>query len=206
MPNTPRDHFEYTYNEWKSPLFYQILEKLERIDVVYDIGANAGGFTALVKELFPQAEFHCFEPHPKNFEQLSYITGVHCHKKGVYYGKSNAKLQWRGENIGAVFIEDVDAGEPRVDTGEYTDLVELEKLPLPKPSLVKLDVEGAEVNIIEHSTLLKTTPWIILEWHPDHVPVHEFLEKHLPSHKIVVNLEDRQFLLKYENISNSSSL
>ena len=206
MPATPKDHLEYTVKEWESAYFNQILEKLTDIEVVYDIGANAGGFTVVLKKMFPHAEFHCFEPLPRNFEQLICVTGVHCHNVGVYYGKKEAKLQWRGENIGAIFIEDVDAGEPRVDTGEVTKLVELEELNIPKPTLVKLDVEGAEENILAHSTILKTTPWIILEWHPDHVDVFDFLKKHLPNHKIQVNLENKQLLLQYENNSGNTTL
>lgn len=198
MPTTVKEHLEYTVNEWTSKPFTKILDVLpSELNVIYDIGANVGGWTKVIKDKYPNSKVHAFEPDEVNFEALKECgTKLTAYKIGIYYGKDFGKLQWRADgNIGALFLEYVNAGEPRVDLEQLIELFTLEELKLPKPDLIKMDVEGAEENIIQNSTLLKETPYIIVEWHPDHIKPKDFFKKHLPNHKIMVNLEDKQFLL-----------
>lgn len=196
MPATPSDHFSYTINEWGSDLFKKITDKLpKRLDVIYDIGANSGGFTKVMKDKYKLANIYCFEPLQRNFDELKLNTPYATHfKVGIFYGMDNAKLFERGGNIGAVFLEHVESGEPREYTGESVHLSELENLPILKPDLIKMDVEGAEVNIIQHSPYVKECKWLIIEWHPNVNPIN-FFNEHLKKHEIVVNLEGKQFLL-----------
>ena len=197
MPATTDDHWIYTINEWTREPFTQILDALPKtIKAIHDIGANVGGFTHVIHEKYPKAIIYAFEPVAANFDAL--FTNVHEYAvpipRGIYYGATQSRVTSRGDsNIGAFFLEQINAGEPRVFHNEVIELRPLEDYPT--ADLIKLDVEGAEENIIEHSTVLKTTPLIIVEWHPDHVNPIEFFSKHLPNHKIVVNLENKQFLL-----------
>lgn len=197
MPETPFDHLNYTVNEWHTDQFKKILNELpEKLDVVYDIGANAGGFTHVLYEKYPDAKFFCFEPIKSNFDYLvESVPFAACIQKGIYYGQTEGKATWRGSNIGAYFVEYVNSGEPRIFTGETMELTDLESLELPSPTLIKMDIEGAEENVLANSKICKEAPYLIIEWHPDHVPVRKFFEEHLPNHKIVVSLEDKQFLL-----------
>lgn len=191
----PKEHFTYTIDEWSKIPFTQIMDALSDIKVAYDIGANVGGFSEILKRKFPDVKLYCFEPCADNFTELKYNTpyATHIHK-GVYYGKKEGKLIWRGSNEGAIFLEHVDTAEPRIERGEIAELVELEDLNFEKPDLIKMDVEGAEENIIEYSTLLKNTPSLIIEWHLKKDPF-VFFEKHLPDHRVAVNLSNQQFLL-----------
>lgn len=194
MP-TAKEHFSYTVNEWSNDPFTKILEKLPEIKVFYDIGANVGGVTYVLKNKYPKLKAFCFEPVEVNFNELvQNVPFATCIQKGIYYGETKSKVMWRGSNEGAFFVEHINAGEPRVDHGDTIDLIELESIKLPKPDLIKLDVEGAEENIIEHSKLIKKCPYLIVEWHPDHVDPIQFFEKHL-NHKILLNIENKQFLL-----------
>lgn len=197
MPETPKEHWDYTTNEWRSAEFKKILNHLpEKLPIIYDIGANVGGFTEVMKSTHPTAKFFCFEPVERNFEALiDYVPYAQCIKKGIWYGAKTSKVTWRGSNIGAFFLDQVNSGEPRIQTGEVIELAELEELDLPKPTLIKMDIEGAEENVLEHSEVCKACPWIILEWHPDHVNPTEFFKKHLPNHRVAVSVEDKQFLL-----------
>lgn len=196
MPNTPQDHWDYTLKEWSNEPFTKILEVLpEGISTIYDIGANVGGWTAIIHQKYPEASITSFEPVDRNYEALEANTPyAHCVNAGIYYGATSSKVLWRGENCGAFFVEQINAGEPRVDTGENMSLMTLELFSDIIPDLVKLDVEGAEENILEHSTILKQCPHIIVEWHPDSDPF-EFFKRHLPQHEVKVNLSNKQFLL-----------
>lgn len=199
MPETPIEHFGYTKNEWKQKDFNEIITNLpDKLKVVYDIGANAGGFTQVLGEIYgtDKVKYYCFEPAKNICDSLvEFIPFATAINKGVYYGKKTSKAMWRGSNIGAVFLEEINSGEPRMFTGETFELCELEELGLEKPTLIKMDVEGAEENILEFSEICKNCPYLIIEWHPDNNP-REFFAKHLPKHKVVVSLIDRQFLLK----------
>ncbi len=198
MPNTPQEHWEYTINEWSSKNFKEIIDALPKIDTLYDIGANSGAFSQLILNRNNDCKVYAFEPVWHNFKGLKeLLPNAMCIFAGIYYGKSQSRILWRGSNCGAYFVEHINAGNDVVDTGDKMLLVELEKLDLPKPDLIKLDVEGAEENIIEHSSIIKDCQWLIIEWHPDHVDCLKFFKKHLPNHKIIKSIENKQFLLKH---------
>lgn len=200
MPSTPKEHFEYTIREWTGGEFSQMLKNLPSdLKVIYDIGANAGGFTQIMHSNYPEAHLYCFEPVQINFDSLRENTPYAAHfKKGIFYGAKRSRVLWRGENIGAFFVEQINAGEPRIHRdSEFMDLEELESFTevIEKPDLIKMDVEGAEVNIIEHSKAVKECPWLIIEWHPDEDAI-TFFAKHLPNHRVVHRIANNQFLLK----------
>lgn len=198
MPGTPFEHWDYTLHEWSSGGFKKLFDEIPEIKVLYDIGANSGGFSRLILDKNPTCKVYAFEPVDFNYQGLiKLLPEATSFKVGIFYGKKQSKILWRGANCGAYFVEHINAGLDIVDTGQVMELAELESFDIPKPDLIKLDVEGAEENIIEHSSIVKTCPYIVLEWHPS-TDVFAFLDKHLPNHKIVYNLENIQFLLKYE--------
>lgn len=187
----PDSHWKYTIEEWSRPPFTTMLDAIPEPKVIYDIGANVGAWAHLAHERWKDAEIHCFEPVKSNYEALvARVPYVKAHQWGIYYGAESSRVGSRGDgaNIGAFFIEQINAGEPRVFSEEVIDLKPLTG----KPDLIKLDVEGAEENIIEHSDVVKNCPWIILEWHPDSIPP---FERDLPNHKVVMNVERNQYLL-----------
>src|SRR5437762_67976 len=56
-------------------------------EVIYDIGANVGTWTLLVKALFPAVEIHAFEPLPIHIGAFRRSTtgqaSVHLHEVGL---------------------------------------------------------------------------------------------------------------------------
>lgn len=196
MPSIPSDHWLYTIDEWSREPLNKIIKALPKLSVVFDIGANAGGFTELIHGLNKDAQFHCFEPVERNFIELQKnVPYATCHKFGIYYGEKSSRMMWRGENCGAYFLEQVDSGEPRYDANEVIELKTLEEFGLPQPDLIKIDIEGAEENVLTWSYTVRNCPTLIIEWHPDHINPIDFFEKHLPKHKIKINIENKQFLL-----------
>lgn len=197
MPATPRDHWEYTIREWTNNPFTKIMDNLpEEVNVFYDLGANVGAFSYLIKNKYPESDIYAFEPISSNFEALvTYMPEINHIQKGIFYGQSTSRVLSRGDgNIGAFFVEHIDTGPDIVFNGQIMELEELESFDIPKPDLIKMDIEGAEENVIEFSKIVKNCPNLIVEWHPNKNP-YEFFAKHLPKHEIKVDLEGKQFLL-----------
>lgn len=197
MPGNPQEHFEYTVNEWSGP-FIRFIDALEDIKVCFDVGANAGGFCKVISDRFPDVKLVAFEPIANNYDALlELVPEAWAYRAAVQYGTRETRMFWRGGNIGAYFTEEVNAGDDKYYCGETVPTTTLEEWThvFGDPDLVKLDVEGAEENIIEHSTLLRTTKYVIVEWHPDHVDPLAFFARHLPKHKILISMENKQFLL-----------
>lgn len=202
MPAIPEDHFIYTIEEWNKYPLNKIIDFLPpKIEVFYDIGANAGGFSSMIKNKYSDVKIYCFEPFKKTFGFLEQkLPYAKCINKAVYYGKDKGKLLWRGGNIGAIYLEYVNSGNDNIDTGEIAELTTLEELSIDKPDLIKIDIEGAEDNLIEKSEIIKNTEYLIIEWHHDSINPVNFLLKNLPNHRILLNIESRQFLLILKQI------
>lgn len=44
--------------------------------IIFDVGANEGGYVASVSEVLPEAQIFAFEPHPRTFERLNERHGA----------------------------------------------------------------------------------------------------------------------------------
>jgi FkbM family methyltransferase len=196
MPATQSSHWAYTIDEWTREPFTRLISKLPtELSVVYDVGANVGGWTEVIHMKYPDAQFFTFEPVKENYnalkENVPYATNL---PYGIFYGARSSKVRWRGGNVGAYFVQHIDHGPDFIEEQGVMELRTFEELQLPEPTLIKFDVEGSEENIIEHSSLVKKTPWLIVEWHPNSDPF-QFFKEHLPNHEIIDHLERNQFLL-----------
>jgi FkbM family methyltransferase len=200
MPATQSDHWDYTIEEWQGAQYKALLARIAKdIVVIWDVGANVGGWAHVAKIHFPEAIIHCFEPVEANFEHMKnrLWRDVELHNFGIYYGATESRVVSRGgTNVGAFFLEQVNAGEPRHIHDEVIQLKTFEELPLGEPDLIKLDVEGAEENILEHSSIVKKTPYLLIEWHPNTEPL-AFFKQHLPDHRVVASIGNSQYLLAH---------
>lgn len=193
-------HWDFTLREWNEPKFFEILEEAlkKKPKKIFDIGACVGGWSYVVRQ-HTDAKIEAFEPFNENYGKLvknieETKMDVTPHNFGIYYGKTEANASWRGSNIGAIFVDEIDT-TMCMPAGQVFQLKTLEEVTKTRPDLIKLDVEGAEKNIIENSKMLQEVPQIIIEWHFNGVEnAEEYFAKHLP-HKVVKNLEGGMFLL-----------
>ena len=130
--------------------------------IVLDIGANLGSYTVPLAKQFPALRFHSFEPQRIVYYQL--CTNVFLNRlDNVYayqYGLSDAEWAEPMEmpdygaehNIGAFSIDPVvRENNYEVQTHgymEYVNAVRLDVLKLRNIKLIKLDVEGHELEVL----------------------------------------------------------
>lgn len=178
-------------------------------DTVYDIGANIGVITVLLakQDNGSANKIYSFEPEPKNFKQLTGNVAVnqlqqrvstHCIALGASEGE--VALHIRG-----------DAGEGRHSISEAKGATDSITVPLKtcagfatetgsSPNLIKIDVEGAEGQVLAGMLpLLQSNPPrdVFLEIHskgegdkmPDGRTIHQwFLDN---DYQMVWNVERR---------------
>ena len=155
-------------------------------EVVYDIGANIGLYTRFAIDKFGASKVVAFEPMSSNRNQLLKNVGLSDFEDRVTvlpFALSNedgyAKLQVDDVQGQTAALDQVTGGSPaegRLSMGlsPKTESVETRLLDsvvyedgLPKPDIIKIDVEGAEKMVLEGAikTIKCRSPDIILESH-----------------------------------------
>lgn len=189
------------YNDFISnPFWSGILNVLDKcgIETVVDIGASSG-ISALwmLDRLLEVKEYYCFEPDVENYQML--LTNLERFGNriipinyGIYYGETEAEVFGVGDNSPLGYTV---KGAMEIDPhhqftkyeGKVFHFVELEKYIFETPDLIKMDVEGSEYNIIEHSTILKYTRFLLLAFHNKlEKEVLDFIKTYLPEYEIVI--------------------
>ncbi len=164
----------------KQKLFLKIVKQG---DVVFDIGAHVGFYTLLASELVGQkGKVFAFEPLPRNIEYLkkhikiNICKNVNIIKAAVSDKGGNAFLNNDSDSFSSRIVED---GKIKIRTVTIDDLVSSGKLQI--PNVIKMDVEGAELSVLEGtaSILKKNKPVILLSTHGGkiHKECRDFLKK-----------------------------
>lgn len=137
--------------------------------VVYDIGANVGYFSLLASVLVgPEGQVFAFEPLPRNIHylrrhlQVNRIKNIKVIEAAVSDHDGEASFS-RGPSsaMGHLAAE----GEIRAKMVCLDSLVAMEKIA--PPGVIKLDVEGAEYDVLRGARLLLEAycPIIFLDTH-----------------------------------------
>ncbi len=216
-----RDIDRLVYNQFKKfPFWIDTVNFLNKVGIktIIDVGASSGLATLMFLDLPHVEEIHCFEPDEENYELLIRNTEdysiVKRYNIGIYYGITEATVVGTGdENPLGYMIEDVIEehdyiwGTTRYE-GKKFKLITLENVIKTSVDLIKLDVEGAEYNIIENSKLLKQSKYLILSFH-NHPKeyVENFITKNLPEyHTILFENSDTYSDVLMERSSNESTI
>lgn len=155
--------------DYEIPVQELLAEYLKPQDVFYDIGANVGFFTILAAKLVgKKGKVYSFEPEAENAAilkhniELNNLTQVVAIEKAVSKITGVTKL-WLTEYSGGHSIAPV--GE-KFDPEKYITIntVSIDELlqqqTIEPPTLVKIDVEGAEIDVLEGMSQT------IDQWHP----------------------------------------
>jgi FkbM family methyltransferase len=121
--------------------------------VVYDIGASNGGWSAIVSEGLPAAEYHLFEPlwdHPEYRKLLQKRLSDHpnwrLHRVALADRNGTATMCIPLDAVGSTILDMYGWDRRTVDQYRLDDYVAKSRLPLPKA--VKMDTQAGEHLIL----------------------------------------------------------
>lgn len=173
-----------------------ILEDLSRSlepdDVFYDVGGNVGMYTCVAALELERGAVVAFEPEPKNanrIEENLELNGLTAEVSRTALSDENGtvELALAGEDVGEgkhAIATDGETGTVQVDAAKVDTLVRDGELP--PPTVVKVDVEGAELQALRgmKKTLERDCRLVYVEIHTENIShyggtaeeVHSLLE------------------------------
>jgi len=175
-------------------------------NLCFDIGANIGTFTTWMARAFPNGKIYSFEPQRAVFQMLSgnaainNLYNVYTHNIGL--GKENTKVEFDEPN----YFQKNDFGTFSLVENIITERTKnkivvqiqtldwfLEYYKVPKVHLLKIDVEGMDLDVLTggYNTIKKHLPAIFIE-HCDNRktiidPIKEFLDQFDYGYQIIGN-------------------
>lgn len=144
---------------------------------VYDVGANVGFLSMIAARLVgPQGCVVCFEPVPATACQILYNAALngftHLFVREEALGREDGQARFL-VSAAPTLSRCAAVGHPGQEVGELT--VRVRRLDtvtadtgLPKPDLIKIDVEGAEVDVLagaSHTLATAPRPLLLIELH-----------------------------------------
>lgn len=147
---------------YEPPVQETLANHLKPGDIFYDIGANVGFFTIIVAKLVGETgKVYAFEPAPYNAKllrkniELNKFNNVTVIEKAVAESSQKGELvlgDYCGGNVLANFFTGIESTPKKqnsvsVDVICIDDLVENQTIN--PPNMVKIDVEGGEINVIQ---------------------------------------------------------
>jgi FkbM family methyltransferase len=154
---------------------------------VYDIGANVG-FHAIsaARRIGPEAKVVCFEALPANAKQIEYnassnrFTNIQVIAAALGSSEGEAafwtsKQPTWGKLASVGKKPDKFAKEVKVRLRRLDSVVD--EMKLPPPALIKMDVEGSEIEVLEgaRQTLERWHPTLLIEAHGTNAAIENFL-------------------------------
>jgi len=144
-------HFYPIYGEIKE--LEDLLDELGKEDIFFDIGSHVGIYSIISATTIEENQIFAFEPHPLNVKRmkenmkLNNIRRINIFEVGLSDEDIVGELSVDGKEPGAVG-HSVDrrneAYEIKYQEGDKI----IKEENLPKPNIIKIDVEGAELKVL----------------------------------------------------------
>jgi len=171
----------WNIGEYESSTSRLLIRILEPGDVFFDIGAHVGYYTCLTGRLLSRGHVVAVEPNPPMYQLLT--ENIMANKLDNVTALRRAVWHWTGQKM-ELSLEMVspEAGTPSTQFVEaplgteaglcaeticIDDLVD--DLTCGDPTVMKLDVEGAEYNALKgaNNTLARSMPVLIVEYNDE---------------------------------------
>lgn len=193
----PQDKLLWT-GTWESEFAEILAEKIKPGDVCFDIGSHRG-FIAGIMAMSGAKEVHCFEPNPENVGQIKKVVSLNpdhkfqIHECAVSDENGNATFTVMSESsMGQLNNSTFEGGADSMHSFDVTtkrldSLISESKIA--GPSLVKIDVEGAEVAVLNGAveTIEKHHPVLCIEFHTKDLlrAIIEYVEQRDYKHELI---------------------
>lgn len=176
----PRQTWTSLYLQYEYHMARAITDHLAPRGVFWDIGANIGLFSLLAARIVgPAGSVVAFEPSPDVFallrENASRDRTIQCLPYGVGNAEGMMSFAAQGTSSSSSFIPEVTELNLRNNPGQAIHQVDvrMRKLDmllgeLRAPSVVKIDVEGFELEVLKGAERLlsEVRPILLMEIHP----------------------------------------
>ncbi|OGG85492.1 hypothetical protein A2392_03330 [Candidatus Kaiserbacteria bacterium RIFOXYB1_FULL_46_14] len=173
----PEGYAIYYYGFFEANLTNFFINFLKKGDVFFDIGAHVGYYTMLARELVGETgSVHSFEPTPRTFssllENIKDFKNVTANNAAVFNEETEIEFVDYGPKYSAFNSykkrngEDMEfLGEPEVVLAKTISLDNYCREGSIRPTLVKIDAEGAEYMILQAMTdiIANVRPIITIE-------------------------------------------
>lgn len=151
-PCTERHFFtkdEYEVKGVENPYFLREIFDLEKCQVLFDGGAYIGDSIEIAQKYIPNLRLvYAFEPNKVTYKKLVENEKIKCpnikfFNKGL--GKRGGQFNFRNDDAGSRIS---DGGSEIIDVlaaGEFVSTLKNDEM----PDFIKLDIEGAEMDVID---------------------------------------------------------
>jgi FkbM family methyltransferase len=167
---------DYTEGTNEYPVQLVLAKHLKPGDIFYDIGANVGFFTIIGARLVgPSGHVYAFEPIPETAARVQHNTKLNNFQNITVFTKAVSSSTGEGELLvtrhpgGAKLSTICTPLNSEISGTISVELVSIDdyiaRKTLPPPNLVKIDVEGAELDVLRGmcETIKQFKPIIIYE-------------------------------------------
>lgn len=155
-----------------------VLSEMSSDDVFFDIGANVGLYSCFVGSAVSGAQVYSFEPHPTNIDALKKNLEMNSINSTIFQlalsdEEGTFELASEGSEAGLGEHSLNTEGSSTTVTVTVRQLDDLrDEYEIPVPTMVKIDVEGAELDVIKGATETFSDPnckIIYCEVHPGRI-------------------------------------
>ena len=145
--------------------FAKLVIRKYKVENVFDVGANKGSYCKMLLDIGFTGNIHCFEPHPRTFNELEALIKAHNVRKysiALSYEPGSFPLYDHSEQDGsehASLFKDVIEGvhkSPAVAHQVIVNTLDLfvQENNIERVGLLKMDTEGNEYNVLRGATEL----------------------------------------------------
>ena len=203
--------FYKAYMSGVAPLFelYPLLGQINQIKTIIDIGSNKGQFSLLAKSLFPEVKIFSFEPQIECLNLQRTILG----EKNVKYfnfglgniiKKTNFYITNREDSSSFLKPTQIKMNKYKTKKIEKISVKRLDRIikknEIKRPSIMKLDVQGYELEVLKGSKkILRNIDFIIAE-----ISFKQVYKKQVTKKKLLQFLNRNHF--KSKKMFNISKL
>ncbi len=168
-------------------------EKIIKDGNIFDIGGHFGFYALLFSKLLNKGEVYTFEPNPYCYDQLIKnikINNLEDKIKAFNFGisdqESSLEMMVVSDNLARSTcdqeMKEHYKEKKNIEMKNVT-VKNLDNLGLPAPSLIKVDVEGMELEVVKgcYGSIKENLPDLIIEIHESHRDNSHYRVKELVS-------------------------